>query len=222
MRALCAAVIVLVGLAACGSDPAADDAAPSTAATTTTRAATPSPEPAPSPTPSKEETAWEDMPSDLAARLPSEAEFDQLVREAEDAYRVHRATYDATAATGFTDAELVAELMAGAGWRTLESLEAEAAAIADAGHVVDGATDVVGMELFGFSPPEDGWPGLGLVFDVCLDVHGTLHERDGTVVREIGSGERAHLQARLMEHEGGWLLMEQAEQEGPCPEHLSP
>lgn len=228
MRALGAAVVVLVGLVACGGDPATDAASAPATATATATAPPTSGSPAartppgtPTPVQTAEETAWEDLPPELAAAFPeTEVEMDELVLAAEEAYRAHRALYDAAAATGFTDPALVEELRAGAGRRTREYLEAEMAAVADAGYTVDGGAEVRGVEVFGISPPTEDWPGIGVVLDVCLEVSGTVRDRDGTAVHEVTGGQRELLRVRLMAEGDGWLVVEQTQQEGPCPPHL--
>ncbi|PYG01722.1 hypothetical protein SAMN05216184_101186 [Georgenia satyanarayanai] len=209
--------LVLV-LAGCGPGPEPPREPPSP---------TPSPsrsaEPPTTPQPDPDTAAPEGptLPPELAARMPPEEEIDGLVLEAEAAYVDHRAAYDAAARTGFTDPDLVEELVATATGDVREALEVEAAAIAEAGRLVDGGAEVLGMELHSLLVPEADGTGFGVALDVCLRIEGALEESDGTVVYEL-DGDPVHLVVRLTDHEGTWLVASQSVQEGPCPEGLGP
>ncbi|WP_454085219.1 hypothetical protein [Georgenia sp. Marseille-Q6866] len=178
--------------------------------------ATPEPEPEPDSAAPEGPT----LPAELAARMPPEEEIDGMVLEAEAAYVAHRAAYDAAARTGFSDRELVEELFATATGDVLEAIEAEAAALAEVGRVVNGRAEVLGMELYSLVVPETDDAGLGITFDACVHIEGALEESDGTVVYGL-DGDPLHLVVRLTDHDGAWLVATQSAQDGPCPEHLS-
>lgn len=211
--------LVLV-LAGCGSGPEPPRQPPSP---TPTPSASLSSEPPPAPQPEPDTAADPEgppLPPELAARMPPEEQIDGLVLEAEAAYLDHRAAYDAAASTGFSDPDLVDDLFATATGVVREALEVEAAALAEAGRVVDGRAVVLGMELYSLVVPEEDGTGLGVALDVCLHIEGALEESDGTVVYEL-DGDPVHLVVRLTDHEGVWLVATQSVQEGPCPEGLS-
>lgn len=180
---------------------------------------TPEPEREPETEQSTDASEHPTLPPDLAARMPPEEEIDGLVLEAEAAYVDHRAAYDAAARTGFTDPELVEELLATATGDVREALLVEAASLAEAGRVVDGRAEVLGMELYSLVVPEEDGGALGIAFDACVHIEGALEEGDGTVVYDL-DGDPVHLLVRLTEGEGTWLVETQSAQEGPCPEGL--
>ncbi len=168
------------------------------------------------------ESAVPELPPEYASRMPSEDEVDRMVQQAEEAYRAHRAAYDAAARTGFTDAALVEAAMAGTAGDMRELLMRESAGIAEAGQVVDGGTEVLGMEVAWLSPPAQDGLGLQVVFDACVLVRGVLKDADGTVVQDLTAAEPYYVQPVLADEDGAWVLHSQLQQEGPCPEHLHP
>lgn len=216
---LTATVVAALVLSGCspGAEPAREAPTPASAPSRSD-APTTTPEPEP---PEAEPPAGPTLPPELAARMPPEEEIDGMVAEAEAAYLTHRAAYDAAASTGFSDPDLVGKLFATATGDVRESLEVEAAALAETGRVVDGRAEVLGMELSSLAVPEEDGTGLGVTFDVCLHIEGALEESDGTVVYEL-DGDPVHVVVRLTDHEGRWLLVTQSAQDGPCPEGLGP
>lgn len=210
--------LVLV-LAGCGPGPEPSREPPSPTPSTSLSSEPPTtPQPEPD---SAADPQGPPLPPELAERMPPEEQIDGLVLEAETAYRDHRAAYDAAARTGFSDPDLVDKLFATATGDVREALEVEAAALAEAGRVVDGRAEVLGMELYSLVVPEEDGTGLGVALDVCLHIEGALEESDGTVVYEL-DGEPVHLVVRLTDHEGIWLVSTQSVQDGPCPEGLRP
>lgn len=167
-------------------------------------------------TPEVEETY---VPPELVG-LPSQEVIDRAVVEAETAYLAHWVSYDAAAHSGFADDELREALMVSAGEDTLESLELQVAALDGTGRLIDGDTDVLGIEAVALVPPADGGHGLGVLFDVCVQLGGVLTEEDGTVVRKLSGPAPEFLRARVVDQDGEWLVLEQKQQEAPCPAAL--
>lgn len=222
-RCVLTAAVLVLAIAGCGVDPADDGAGPTPQAGSSsapTATATPPPEPAATPASAVEQQRDTYVPPELALMPPDEV-VDQLVADAEKAYRAHWGAYDAAARTGFTDTELVDALLASAAEDTLESLHLQVAAIAETGRVVDGDNDVVGMAFYAVNPPQEDGPGLGVLFDVCVRTWGVLREEDGTAVRELVGADPAFVRARLVDHDGVWLLVNQVLQDGPCPDALT-
>lgn len=227
VTSLAAVVLLGLALAACATTPA-DDARPtptpdtSAPGPTGTAAAGPATTSSPAPTPSAPvESQPPELPAEYASRMPSEEDLDRMVLEAQEAYRAHRAAYDAAARTGFTDPDLVEAAMAGAGGDMLDLLSREAAGLAEAGQVVEGGTEVLGMEVAWLSPPGEDGLGLQVVLDACVLVSGVLKDPDGTVARDLTATEPLYVQPRLVHHDGGWVLHNQLQQEGPCPDHVA-
>ncbi len=219
-------VIVATLLAGCGAGPetpasTTSESPPAPAASLREPAPISTPPPTPAAEPPPTDEPLEEIPPELAARIPPDEEIDRMVREAQSAYAAHRAVYDAAARTGFRDAELVDELFATASGDTLDALQGEATAIAQAERVVDGAAQIVGSELYSLVLPDENGDGLAVVLEVCLLIEGTLRESDGTVVLELG-GEPVHAHVRLVDHAGSWLLVTQRVQDTPCPPALNP
>lgn len=215
-----AAVVVGLALAGCGTDTADDTAPKAVARSTPAATATVQSEPVPPRT-----TGTEQQPEDTyvppeLALMPPDEEVDRMVADAEEAYRAHWAAYDAAARTGFADPTHLDPLLASAGEDTLEALRLQVAAIGDTGRVVEGETAVVGLELYALNPPEEDRPGLGVLFDACVRTQGVLRESDGTAVRELSGAEPEFVRARLVDHEGSWLLVSQVLQGGACPDGL--
>lgn len=172
--------------------------------------ADPPPEPEPAETYHPPALSW----------VPPDEELDRMALEVEAAYVEYWAAYDAAASTGFTDVELLDTLLATAGEDTLEALHTQVAAIGDIGRVVEGRTEVLGVEVVALSPPVEDGPGLALHLDACVHMKGVLIEPDGTVVRELAGGDPELVRARLTDHDGEWILVSQVQQTPPCPELL--
>ncbi|TNC17225.1 hypothetical protein FHE66_11140 [Georgenia sp. 311] len=156
-----------------------------------------------------------------AARMPPEEEVDAMVLDAADAYLAHRAAYDAAARTGFADAQLLEAALEGTDGSMRDLLERESASLAEAGHVVEGGTEVLGMEVAWLGPPTADGGGLQVVFDACVLVRGVLRAPDGSVARDLTAADAVYVQPRLVHVDGGWVLHEQLQQAGPCPGDLT-
>ena len=211
-----AALAVLVAcLAGCG--PAADDEPPSATAAAVDEdppGAAPSAPVSPTPAPAEQLVTY-------TSRMPPAEEVDAMVADAARAYLAHRAAYDEAARTGFTDAALLEAALEGTDGGMRDLLEEEVASLAAAGHVVEGGTEVLGIEVAWLSPPTPDGGGLQVVLDACVLVRGVLRAPDGSVVRDLTAADAVYVQPRLVHVDGGWVLHEQLQQAGPCPGDLT-
>lgn len=159
-----------------------------------------------------------DLPPELAELFP-EGRIGQMVDAAEAAYRAHYVAYDAAAATGFTDPDLVEEVRATVGGDTLAALDTTIETLAGTGRVVDGVTEVVAVEPSGLFVGEGGGAGVALV--VCLRLVGRVLEADGSVVTQYPGEDADLVVAWLVEDGGRWVMVSQRRQDEPCPGELA-
>ena len=225
-RALVVALVSVVLLVAgCGADPANDDAPPVSSAdaadddgaAATPTATTTGPEDDPTParlsSPSPEPLRFQTQSFDVA-------ELNLAVADAHDAYLEHRKMFDAAARTGFTDETLVERLVATADAAVKDGIYALAEQLTAQGLVVNGGTEVVGIELAWLHIPGSGTEGLQVEFNSCVLIAGTVEDADGNPREDLTEDGHSYITARMAQDGERWILWSQLESEEECPAHL--